>query len=297
MNSPSTVEAIPEGVESVAVTLGRSKSRSFRDQRHIQRLTERVEPTLLMAALGRVEDWRRSSIGPVYLFAPCFLWECLTNRTVNWFSVPAASPLLDIEDPERQARASGGPTRGSRPHPPHEQRKPGLGSVTHRRRAAEARHKYRGDQREQVSHPEPPAAVPKVANFSRQSSEAPCVHTLLHRADHPVSGPLRLPCSGARAAAYPSLRCHRTPDCRVDCTAAPGSFSMGHPAPRYLLRDRDRIFGHDFVEQVKAMGIKQVLSAPRSPWQRACIERVVGTIRRECLDHIVVFNESSLFRP
>jgi putative transposase len=67
-------------------------------------------------------------------------------------------------------------------------------------------------------------------------------------------------------------------------------------APRYLLRDRDRIFGHDFVEQVKAMGIKQVLSAPRSPWQRAYVERVIGTIRRECLDHMVVLNESSLSR-
>ena len=52
-------------------------------------------------------------------------------------------------------------------------------------------------------------------------------------------------------------------------------------APRYLLRDRDRIFGQEFVDQVKAMGIKQVLSAPRSPWQRAYVERVIGTIRRE----------------
>jgi transposase InsO family protein len=67
-------------------------------------------------------------------------------------------------------------------------------------------------------------------------------------------------------------------------------------APRYLLRDRDHIFGQDFVEQVKALGIKQVLSAPGSPWQRAYVERVIGTIRRECLDHIVVFNESSLSR-
>ena len=65
-------------------------------------------------------------------------------------------------------------------------------------------------------------------------------------------------------------------------------------APRYLLRDRDRIFGKDFVDQVKAMGIKQVLSAPRSPWQRAYVERVIGTIRRECLDHVIVFNQSSL---
>jgi transposase InsO family protein len=59
-------------------------------------------------------------------------------------------------------------------------------------------------------------------------------------------------------------------------------------APRYLLRDRDRIFGADFVQQVEAMGIKQVLSAPRSPWQRAYVERVIGTIRRECVDHVIV---------
>jgi putative transposase len=67
-------------------------------------------------------------------------------------------------------------------------------------------------------------------------------------------------------------------------------------APRYLLRDRDRIFGNDFVDQVKAMGIQQVLSAPRSPWQRAYVERVIGTIRRECLDHVIAFNEHSLRR-
>lgn len=67
-------------------------------------------------------------------------------------------------------------------------------------------------------------------------------------------------------------------------------------APRYLLRDRDRIFGDDFVEQVKAMGIQEVLSAPRSPWQRAYVERVIGTIRRECLDHVIVFNQATLYQ-
>jgi putative transposase len=67
-------------------------------------------------------------------------------------------------------------------------------------------------------------------------------------------------------------------------------------APDYLLRDRDRIFGQDFVHQIKAMGIKEVLSAPRLPWQRAYVERVIGTIRRECLDHIIVFTERSLYR-
>jgi putative transposase len=67
-------------------------------------------------------------------------------------------------------------------------------------------------------------------------------------------------------------------------------------APRYLLRDRDRVLGEDFVDQVKAMGIQQVLSAPRSPWQRAYVERVIGTLRRECLDHLIVFNERCLYR-
>jgi len=42
------------------------------------------------------------------------------------------------------------------------------------------------------------------------------------------------------------------------------------------------------------MGINQVLATPRSPWQRAYVERVIGTIRRECLDHVIVFGERSL---
>jgi transposase InsO family protein len=66
--------------------------------------------------------------------------------------------------------------------------------------------------------------------------------------------------------------------------------------PRYLLRDRDGIFGGEFRQDVEAMGIQEVLSAPRSPWQRAYVERVIGTIRRECLDHMIVLNEASLYR-
>ena len=66
--------------------------------------------------------------------------------------------------------------------------------------------------------------------------------------------------------------------------------------PRYLLRDRDAIFGEEFRRQVTDMGIHEVLSTPRSPWQRAYVERVIGSIRRECLDHVIVFHESSLRR-
>jgi transposase InsO family protein len=66
--------------------------------------------------------------------------------------------------------------------------------------------------------------------------------------------------------------------------------------PRYLLRDRDTIFGRDFVEQVAALGMSEVLSTRGAPWQRAYIERVIGTIRRECLDHVIVVNERTLRR-
>src|SRR3984893_14240134 len=67
-------------------------------------------------------------------------------------------------------------------------------------------------------------------------------------------------------------------------------------APRYLLRDRDASYGQHFRGRVDAMGITEVITAPRSPWQNAYTERVIGSIRRECLDPIVIFNERHLRR-
>ena len=67
-------------------------------------------------------------------------------------------------------------------------------------------------------------------------------------------------------------------------------------APRYLLRDRDASYGSEFCKRVDAMAITEVVTAPRSPWQNAFVERVIGSIRRECLDYIVIFNERHLRR-
>ena len=66
--------------------------------------------------------------------------------------------------------------------------------------------------------------------------------------------------------------------------------------PRYLLRDRDAIFGDAFRGQVRDLGVHEVLCTPRSPWQRAYVERVMGSIRREGLDPVLVFHETSLRR-
>ncbi len=67
-------------------------------------------------------------------------------------------------------------------------------------------------------------------------------------------------------------------------------------APKYLLRDRDSIFGNTFRQRVQSMGIEEVLTAFRSPWQNAYVERLNGSIRRECTDHIIVLNENHLRR-
>ena len=56
-------------------------------------------------------------------------------------------------------------------------------------------------------------------------------------------------------------------------------------APRYLLRDRDAVYGVAFSSRVQTMGIHEVKTAPRSPWQNPYVERLIGTLRRECLDH------------
>src|SRR5215813_5959529 len=67
-------------------------------------------------------------------------------------------------------------------------------------------------------------------------------------------------------------------------------------APRYLVRDRDRTYGHAFRRRVKGMGITEVLTAPHSPWQNPFAERLIGSIRRECLEHVVVLSERHLRR-
>ena len=67
-------------------------------------------------------------------------------------------------------------------------------------------------------------------------------------------------------------------------------------APRYLLRDRDSIYGGRFRNRVKSLGIDEVLTAPRSPWQNPYVERIIGSIRRECLNHVIIINERHLRR-
>jgi len=67
-------------------------------------------------------------------------------------------------------------------------------------------------------------------------------------------------------------------------------------APSYLLRDRDKIYRDSFQHRMKGMRIGEVVTAPRSPWQNPFVERLIGFVRRECLDHIIVLSERHLRR-
>ena len=65
-------------------------------------------------------------------------------------------------------------------------------------------------------------------------------------------------------------------------------------SPRHLIRDRDRVYGERFSRQARMLDIREADIAPRSPWQNAYAERVIGSIRRECLDYVVVVGERHL---
>src|SRR6516165_4499542 len=67
-------------------------------------------------------------------------------------------------------------------------------------------------------------------------------------------------------------------------------------APAYLVRDNDRAYGHVFTERIRAMGIRDRPISPGSPWQNPYVERLIGTVRRECLDRMLIFGEAHLRR-
>jgi len=68
----------------------------------------------------------------------------------------------------------------------------------------------------------------------------------------------------------------------------------GGSEPRYLLRDRDSIYGSEFRERIRATGIEEIRTAPRSPWQNPFCERLIGSVRRDCLNHVIILGESHL---
>ena len=139
-------------------------------------------------------------------------------------------------------------------------------------------------------HRRPPSQTWRTFLTNRRPNRPP----IFRRADRHVSTPLRVGHPGARTTPRRARGGHGPSHGGMDRPTTPRGVS-GDEVPRYLIRDRDSAFA-GIGPTATGMGIHEVLTAPRSPWQKAYTERVIGSIRRECLDHVIVVNEIGLSR-
>src|SRR5207249_1435913 len=170
-----------------------------------------------------------------------------------------------------------------------------VGRPTHPRRAAEARHQCIAGHRGEVPRASPWSPVSVVALLPHQS----CLPARLDRLFHGSQrhGP-RIVCvggAGSRLTPHRPRQRHGASDRGVDRATTPRGMAVGH-RPRFVIRDRDAIYGSDPRRTVQQTGIEEVLTAPRCPWQNPFLERVICSLRRVCLDHVLVWDERSLHR-
>jgi hypothetical protein len=165
--------------------------------------------------------------------------------------------------------------------------------VGYRESAGPRRSRYRRGSKHPrcLSSPSPPAMSRIARNPARLGKRAEHMIELVSSARR--LGREIAPVVGVdRANAGAPARRHRCRRERVR-QACSGCWSSGEPG-RYIIRDRDCVYGRVFLRRLRAMGIRDRPIAPRSPWQNGCAERLIGSIRRDCLDHVIVFGERHL---
>jgi len=195
-----------------------------------------------------------------------------------------------------QTRAAVSGSRDSRSDSADEQRQPTLGCTANPRRAAQARHRDQPSYRREVHDTQTGNTFSELADLPEESRRGHRYNRYVRCGIRVVSVALRemiILAHDRRNIVLTAVTEHPTAAwlSRQVTEAFPWD-----TAPRYLLCDRDASYGSDFRSRVEAMGITEVITAPRSPWQNAYVERMIGSIRRECLDHIVIFNERHLRR-
>lgn len=136
-------------------------------------------------------------------------------------------------------------------------------------------------------------AVADVENFPSQPCGGHSRHGPPGRADGRLQAAVRFGHFQAPAPAADFTHGDDQSNGGVDCPTDYRRLPL-EQAPGYLIRDRDGAYGHAVTKRLGAMGIRDHPTAVRSPWQNRHAERLIGSIRRECLDHIVVFGEGHL---
>ena len=189
---------------------------------------------------------------------------------------------LEIATARRPAEDTG---RGSPAHSGDECCQPAVGSPADPWRTAQARHRYRTDHGRKIHGEGEAAAIAKT--FLRNHADGIASMDLFV-----------VPTVSFRLLyGFLILRHSRREILWLSVTAHPSTEWIARQLtelPRYLVRDRDRIYGDVFIRRLRAVGIRDRPIAPRSPWQNGYAERLIGSIRRDCLDHVVVFGERHL---
>jgi transposase InsO family protein len=168
-----------------------------------------------------------------------------------------------------------------------------VGSATDPWRAPQARHRNRTDQRGQVHGQEKRPAISRLADVPSQSCRRHRRDGSVRRADNLISFALRLVDCGAWPTADFVVWRHGASDLRMDRKSDHGSLRLGTSSP---ISDPRSGWGlwRVFIRRLRSMGIRDRPTSPRSPWQNGYAERLIGSIRRECVDHIIVLGERHL---
>jgi transposase InsO family protein len=205
-----------------------------------------------------------------------------------WLSFVLA---MEVEMSRRQTK---GAVRNSPTDPRHEPRQPTLGCSPDSRRTPQARHRRRPNlsrPKYMAKHGRPPSQGWKTFLRNHADGIASIDLFVVPTISFRLLYGLLILRHGRRHMLWLGVTAHPT----AEWIARQLTEACGwEPAPRYIVRDRDRVYGEVFTRRLRAMGIRDRPTAPRSPWQNGHTERLIGSIRRECLDHVVVFGERHL---
>ena len=172
--------------------------------------------------------------------------------------------------------------------------KSALGRAENPRRTLKTRRRRQSSDRGQI-HGSPPApAVPDLADIPHQSRRPDRGRRFLRRPHRRLSTAVRVIILAHRRRRVVHVAVTAHPTALWTAQQLREAFPED-AAPRYLIHDRDHAFAA-FAMTASGMGIHELRTAPRSPWQNGYVERFIGSIRRECLDHVIVVNETGLSR-
>jgi Integrase core domain len=170
-----------------------------------------------------------------------------------------------------------------------------VGRPTHSWRTAQARVRDRRVDGLRIHDSAPRAAIADLANIPAQPCGSHRGHRSLRGSNSDVRVSICVPRIGTWSTTATLVRGDPAPDRGVAGAADRGGIPLG-PGATYLVRDNDRAYGQVLTNRVRAMGIRDRPISPRSPWQNAYVERLIGTLRRECLDHVLIYGERHLRR-